>query len=90
MLIEAAACGKCAIASDVPGCNYIISDRVSGFLVKNVRAESIFEAMHEYSKLSNAQRISYSKEASKRALTLFDEKIVISHYQKLVSIKEES
>lgn len=41
ILIEAAAMGRCVLATDVPGCRELIDDCETGLLLKNAKAETI-------------------------------------------------
>ena len=45
VLIEAAACGRAVVTTDVPGCNYAIQPEVSGVLVKVHDALSLADAL---------------------------------------------
>jgi glycosyltransferase involved in cell wall biosynthesis len=47
VLVEAAACGRPVIASDVPGCRLAVRDGVSGFLVRERDAASLFDALQK-------------------------------------------
>lgn len=47
VLIEAAACGRPVIASDVPGCRLAVRDGVSGFLVRERDAASLSDALRK-------------------------------------------
>jgi glycosyltransferase involved in cell wall biosynthesis len=74
-LIEAAAKGKAIITTDAPGCREIVSHGVNGFLVpvKDVRA--LADSMLNF--LSYPELIDeMGKLGRKRAVDLFDEKIV--------------
>ena len=46
-LLEAAACGRPLIATDVPGCRDIARDGINAFLVPLDDAEALFERRHE-------------------------------------------
>jgi glycosyltransferase involved in cell wall biosynthesis len=47
VLVEAAACGRPVIASDVPGCRLAVRDGVSGFLVRERDAASLADALQK-------------------------------------------
>jgi glycosyltransferase involved in cell wall biosynthesis len=47
VLIEAAACGRPVIASDVPGCRDTLEDGATGFLVRERDADSLAAAMRK-------------------------------------------
>ncbi len=47
VLVEAAACGRPVITSDVPGCRLAVQDGVSGFLVRERDAASLADALRK-------------------------------------------
>ncbi len=47
VLVEAAACGRPVIASDVPGCRLAVRDGVSGFLIRDRDAGSLADALQK-------------------------------------------
>jgi glycosyltransferase involved in cell wall biosynthesis len=44
-MLEAAACGRPLIVSDVPGCNHFVREGVEGFLVSPRDADALAEAL---------------------------------------------
>lgn len=76
-LIEAAACALPLVTTDVPGCREVVTDNVDGLLVPVKDATALANAiarLHDNPEL--AQRL--GKAAQQKALTEFDEKIVIA------------
>lgn len=47
MLIEAAACGRPVVATDVPGCRFAVRDGINGLLVPQRDAASLAEALRK-------------------------------------------
>jgi glycosyltransferase involved in cell wall biosynthesis len=47
VLLEAAACGKAMVTTDVPGCREIVRDRFNGLLVSPRDAEALAAAIEE-------------------------------------------
>ncbi|MEO7505238.1 MAG: glycosyltransferase family 4 protein [Sphingomicrobium sp.] len=79
-LIEAAAMGRPAIASDVPGCRQAVEDGVTGFLCAVRSADSLAQAMARMIDLSPAEREKMGAAARELALRAFDEKLVVRAY----------
>lgn len=74
-LIEAAAKGKAIITTDTPGCREIVSHGENGFLVPVKDVKALADSMLHL--LSHPQLIDeMGKSGRKRAVDLFDEKIV--------------
>jgi len=46
-LLEAAACGKPLVATDIPGCRAVVRDGVNGFLVPVNQAQALAEALEK-------------------------------------------
>jgi len=47
-LIEAAACGRPIVTTDVPGCNDVVNNSVNGYLVNVGDAETLAVALQPY------------------------------------------
>jgi glycosyltransferase involved in cell wall biosynthesis len=74
-LIEAAAKGRAIITTDTPGCREIVSHGENGFLVPVKDVKALADSMLHL--LSHPQLIDeMGKSGRKRAVDLFDEKIV--------------
>jgi len=88
VLIEAAACGRAVVTTDVPGCRDAIEDGVTGLLVPVRSAEAIANAVLEL--LDDPQRCKEMGEAGReRAEERFDVKQVVAEhmdiYEELLS-----
>lgn len=76
-LIEAAACARPLVTTDVPGCRDVVTHNVSGLLVPARDAQSLANAiarLHDNPTL----RAQFGAAARSKALREFDERIVIS------------
>lgn len=80
VLLEAAACGRPVLASDVPGCRETLRNRVSGILFKARSVESLVEAMEEILSLTEEARKQMGLEGRKYVETHFDRNTVIKTY----------
>lgn len=89
-LLEAAACGRAVITTDVPGCRYAITDGVTGVLVPVKNAEAIADAIQKL--IDNATlRHSMGLAGRKLAEQAFDIHIIVRQhldiYNRLLSDK---
>jgi glycosyltransferase involved in cell wall biosynthesis len=75
-LLEAAAMGKALIATDVPGCREIVTNRVNGLLVPAQNAEALADAM-QLLVLDPDLRAEMGRASRQKVENEFDEKIVI-------------
>lgn len=74
-LIEAAACAKPLIATDVPGCREVVEDGVTGFLVKPRDSASLAQTIERL--ISDGDSCSAMGRAGReKVLAQFEEKIV--------------
>jgi len=81
-LIEAAACGLPVITTDMPGCREVVTDNVDGLLVPPRDAAALAEAIVRLqSDPELAHRL--GMQARVKALTEFDERIVIEQTRKV-------
>jgi glycosyltransferase involved in cell wall biosynthesis len=76
-LIEAAACARPLVTTDVPGCREVVTDCVDGLLVPARNAEALANAV---SRLQDDPELArrLGKAARAKALTLFDERVIIA------------
>ncbi len=80
ILIETAAMGKPAIATDVPGCNNIIKHNFNGFLCEPKNIKSLTNAIEKFINLDLQTKQKFSINARKHIENNFDEKFVINTY----------
>ena len=76
VLIEAAACGRPVITTDVPGCRDAIYNKKTGILVPPRNAKALADAIKNLI-LDNDTRQMMGSEARKMSETRFDERMVI-------------
>lgn len=79
-LIEAAALGRPAIATDVPGCRAVVEDGVTGFLCAARDGESLAAAMRRFLDLPDEARAAMGAAARHRMERHYDEAIVMRAY----------
>jgi glycosyltransferase involved in cell wall biosynthesis len=80
VLLEAAAMGRPLIASDVPGCNAIVSPGENGLLCKPRDAQSLAEAMLQMAALPAERRLAMGSAARQTAQRNFDQRLVFDAY----------
>nr|WP_284700855.1 glycosyltransferase family 4 protein [Robbsia betulipollinis] len=81
-LLEAAAMGRIAIATRVPGCVEVVEDGVNGILCEARSAQRLAEAMQRVLCLPAQQRKTMEDAARRKAEREFDEQVVIGAYQR--------
>lgn len=80
VLLEAAALGRPAIASNINGCKEAINEGLTGFLCEVRSSRSIVEKIEEFLKLPNSERQEMGLRARKKMEQEFDRKIVVDAY----------
>lgn len=73
VLLEAAACGRAIIASDIPGCRVVVEDGVNGYLVPAGSTDRLAAALLRLIEDSNLRR-KMGAAGRERALRLFTKK----------------
>ncbi len=93
VLVEAAACGRAVITTDVPGCRDAIEPDVTGLLVPTRDASALEQAINKLIE-DNALRLSMGKAGRALAESEFSiEKVVAAHfdiYDELLAVKDLS
>lgn len=84
-LMEACACGKPIITTDIPGCRELVIDNKNGFVVKPKDVLSLSEAMKKYIKLSTEKKLQFSRNSRTHAEEKFDVKNVIKIYEQIIN-----
>ena len=91
VLIEASAMEKPIVTTDVPGCKDVVIDNYNGFLCQAKNSNDLADKMEKMFLLPKSQLQQMGKNARKRALETFDEKIIIEIYKeeiyKVLNIK---
>lgn len=81
-LLEAAACARPIVATDVPGCREVVTDGVNGFLVPARDIESLADAIARLVK-DGALRRRFGEESRRRAVEEFRDELVIERHLEL-------
>lgn len=79
-VLEAAAMGRPAIVSDVPGCRHAIEAGVTGWLCRARSSESLALQMHRLAEMDPAQRQAAGSAARRRMEAYFSEDQVVKAY----------
>jgi glycosyltransferase involved in cell wall biosynthesis len=80
-LLEAAAMGRIAIATRVPGCIEVVEDGVNGILCAPRDASDLATAMRHAVLMPAAERREMEQAARDKAVHEFDEKVVLGVYE---------
>ncbi|WP_455595364.1 glycosyltransferase family 4 protein [Cloacibacillus porcorum] len=83
-LLEAAACGRPLIASDIPGCREIIDNNDTGFLIKPRNVDSLVEALIVFMKLSHEKKRLMGLKGRKKVEETFNRDIVVNKYKEII------
>jgi galacturonosyltransferase len=78
VLLEAAACGRPLITTDVSGCREAVDDGVNGFICKPKSADSLYNCMKRFLGLSQEQRIEMGLASRKKVKKEFNRDIVVN------------
>jgi glycosyltransferase involved in cell wall biosynthesis len=81
-LLEAAACGKPIVTTDVPGCREVVIQHETGFLVPAKNAGALAEALKELVE-SSELRVKMGRLGRQKAEQEFDEKKIIAETLKV-------
>ena len=84
-ILEAFAIGRPVIVSDVPGCRDIVDHKTNGLLCKVKSSEDLARKMITMMRISQDIRNKLAKNGRKKVESLFDEKIVIKAYLKVIN-----
>ena len=80
-LIEAAAMARPVIATDVPGCRAVVSDKETGFLCNVRSAESLAAACRKFLDLDHRARVAMGLAGRAKMQREFDQRIVVTAYE---------
>lgn len=84
VLIEASSMGLPIITTDVPGCRDVVMDEETGFLCEVKNSIDLANKMEKMLLMSPKERIKMGYCARKRAIEVFDEKIIFKHYKEAI------
>lgn len=89
-LLEAAACGRPMVATDVPGCREVVKDGETGFLVPADNATALAQAIERLA-ISKELRARMGASARKFAVEHFSSEIVgnmvVTVYDQLLNMR---
>lgn len=86
VLLEAAACGRPIIATDVPGCRETFEDGVSGVVCRARDGEDLVRAIRAFAALPYAQKAAMGSAGRQKAEREFDRRIVIEKYLNEIAV----
>lgn len=84
-LLEAAAMGKPLIATDVPGCNNVVSHGVNGYLAKVRSAEDLARQMEIFATLPVPEAEALGRASRAKVEAEFDERLVVDRYLEILA-----
>jgi len=84
-LLEAAAVGKPAIATNVPGCQEVVVAGETGLLCKVKDAHSLASAMKRFIRMSRGERARLGQNARRMVEVHYNEKTVLNTYHQLIT-----
>lgn len=79
-LLEAGACGKPLITTDVPGCREVVTDKLNGFLCKARSSIDLADKMKDYLKMGTEEKLRMGQASRRLIENRFDENHVIRAY----------
>lgn len=84
-LLEAASSSRPIIATNVPGCNQVVDDKVNGFLCNLKDADDLADKMRLMAGLSEETLNQFGQNGRKKMETQYDESVVINKYLEALS-----
>lgn len=82
VLLEASACGRPILASNVPGCREILIEGVTGLSFEPHSVKSIMEALQKFRNLSSEQRKQMGIKGREHVENHFSREIIVNEYMK--------
>lgn len=82
VLLEAAACGRPVLASNVPGCRETFDEGISGFGFEARNAKDLEKAMEKFIKLDHEKKAEMGRAGRKKMEKQFNRNIVVRMYEK--------
>lgn len=79
-LIESASMGKAIITTNHKGCRDVVEDSYNGYLCEAKNSKDLAKKIEKFINLSEDSKLIMSKNSRNRALTIFDEQIIIKKY----------
>jgi galacturonosyltransferase len=85
VLLEAAACGRPVLASDIPGCKESFDNGVSGFGFESRSTISLIQAIEQFITIPYEQKVAMGISGRKKVEDEFDRQIVVRAYIKEIA-----
>lgn len=85
VLLEAAACGRPVLASDIPGCRETFDEGVSGFGFRPRDVDSLCEAIEKFIALPYEKKAEMGRAGRRKMELEFDRKIVVDKYMEIIN-----
>ena len=85
VLLEAAACGRPILASNIPGCKETFDEGVTGFGFEAKNEKSLGEAVEKFVVLSHEQKSAMGKAGRKKMEDQFNREIVVNKYKEQIN-----
>lgn len=85
VLLEAAACGRPVLASDIPGCRETFDEGISGFGFKPKDVNSLCEAIEKFIALPYEKKVEMGRAGRAKMEKEFDRNIVVEKYMEIVN-----
>lgn len=85
VLLEAAACARPVITTDVPGCRDVVENEVTGYLCKLKDPADLAEKMVRMLRLDMETRQEMGRKGREKMIREFDEQIVIDRYIQILA-----
>jgi len=79
-LLEAASSAKPIVATNVPGCNAVVENRVNGLLCEVKNADDLAEKMNAIAQMDDVALSEFGRRGRAKMERQFDESIVINKY----------
>lgn len=89
VLLEAAACGRPVIASNIPGCRESFDENISGYGFRARDVDDLVRVLKKFIELDYSQKEAMGLAGRKKVEQEFDRKIVVEAYKKEIEALEE-
>lgn len=86
VLLEAAACGRPILASNIPGCQETFDEGVTGFGFESKNVESLCETIEKFIDLPYEQKCEMGKAGRKKIEKQFNRQIVVNKYLEQINL----
>lgn len=88
VLLEAAACGRPVLASNIPGCREILQQGISGFLFRPGDAESLIQTVKQILSYPESRRSEMGLKGREYVENVFDRNKVIKAYLEEIEVAD--